>query len=207
MATGIKAVGVDLDAIFEPRTGTKIADVNIKSNGSVDLSNRFEDLASGSAPPATGIKKGGADLNTLFAELGSVSACSAGSSTIPNITDVVIDPNLAQTGARWNANGEVYYYPPGNGFPGTSNGGTWIGSCANTEYEGRWIKISGTNPNVANPAVNVWRAMNLNVDITYSSFGTITGSFEFQLRRKSDQQVILTDAFIMTAQVNPDPGK
>lgn len=73
MATGIKAAGVDLDSIFEPRVAAKISDVFIKSNGSVDLSNRFETLASGSAPPATGIKKAGADLNTLFAELGSIT--------------------------------------------------------------------------------------------------------------------------------------
>ena len=74
MVTGVKAAGVDLDSIFEPRTTTKIANVGIKSNGGVDLSNRFENIASGSGPSATGIKKSGTDLNALFAELGSVSA-------------------------------------------------------------------------------------------------------------------------------------
>lgn len=84
MATGIKAAGTDLDLIFEPRTTTKIANVNIKSNGGVDLSNRFEDIASGSAASTTGIKKTGTDLNALFAGIGTVSGPLA----------VVIDPTV-----------------------------------------------------------------------------------------------------------------
>lgn len=74
MATGILVAGSDLDTLLEPRTTTKIANVNIKSNGGVDISNRFEDIASGSAPSATGIKKAGTDLNALFAGIGTVIA-------------------------------------------------------------------------------------------------------------------------------------
>ena len=73
MTTGIKASGTDLDALLEPRTTTKIANVNIDSNGGVDISNRFEAIASGSAPSVTNIKSGGTDLNALFAAIGTVS--------------------------------------------------------------------------------------------------------------------------------------
>lgn len=72
MVTGIQANGTDLDSLLEPRTTTKIEDVNIDSNGGVDISNRFEKFASGSAPSTTNIQKAGADLATLFAAIGTV---------------------------------------------------------------------------------------------------------------------------------------
>lgn len=74
MTTGIQANGTDLDSLLAARITTKIADVNIDSNGSVDISNRFEKLASGSAPSTTNIQSGGADLATLFAGIGTLEA-------------------------------------------------------------------------------------------------------------------------------------
>ena len=71
MVSNILANGTDLDSIFETRTGTKIADVNIQVAGT-DISNRYEDIASGSAASATNILTGGNDLNTKFAAIGTV---------------------------------------------------------------------------------------------------------------------------------------
>lgn len=72
MATGFKKNGVDLDDLFEPRTTTAIANTGYKIAG-VDLAQRYEKVASGSAIAATGFKLNGADLNTLFAGKGTVN--------------------------------------------------------------------------------------------------------------------------------------
>lgn len=84
MTTGLTKSGVDLDAILHARSTTKIADVNIQSNGGVDISNRFETLASGTAPAVTGFQKAGADLNTLFAAIGTVETITLSNQSMIN---------------------------------------------------------------------------------------------------------------------------
>ncbi len=69
----IRSSGTTIDDILEPRTTTKISDVGIKEGG-IDISNIYEKLASGTAPSALNIKSGGADLNTFFAAIGTVSS-------------------------------------------------------------------------------------------------------------------------------------
>lgn len=73
MTTGLKAAGVDLDSLFKARTSAKIADVNIKSNGGVDISNRFEARGATTAIANTGFKSGGVDLSQLFKDINAAS--------------------------------------------------------------------------------------------------------------------------------------
>lgn len=69
MTTGIQANGTDLDSLFLPLEGTKRADVNIDSNGGVDISNRFEPIDDGTPIANTGIQSGGVDIATLFRDI------------------------------------------------------------------------------------------------------------------------------------------
>lgn len=69
MTTGIQANGTDLDSLFLPLEGTKRADVNIDSNGGVDISNRFEPIGDGTPIANTGIQSGGVDIATLFRDI------------------------------------------------------------------------------------------------------------------------------------------
>ena len=126
-----------------------------------------------------------------------------GDSTLRHNT---VMPENAQVGGKWDPDGGVYDYEstttPSTSFPGTRNKGTWIGGCANTEYEGRWIVIVGDPsdlPQSFEPAENVWRAMNLagGVRVEWDTNGPSIdeGTLEFQLRRISDNVVVLTDRF------------
>jgi len=133
--------------------------------------------------------------------------CKAGTSSIADLDDLEEMPTNAEAGAKWDPDGGVYYYDndttPTDSFPGSSNGGTWIGSCANTEYEGRWIVITGgTNdePTSSEPAKDVWRAMNIGngIRVEWDTNGPSPdqGELQFQLRRVSDSVTILTDNFL-----------
>lgn len=164
MATGIKAAGVDLDSILEARSTTKIADVNIKSNGGVDLSNRFEKVASGSAPSATGIKSGGADLNTLFAAIDSVMLLGAGSGG--NVTQLDGNSPYDSTVAiRFNVDGSIETGKSINGAAITwTYVGDWIDptSGADNSYSVRFTNFNGTGGGdwtSEAAADNVWVAL------------------------------------------------
>lgn len=123
--------------------------------------------------------------------------CTAGTSTIGNLLDVSSD-GPEEVGAKWDADGGVYSYEDNdNAFPGTPNDGTWIGSCANTEYEGRWTDFGEDPPTSSDPAAGVWREMSTTMVVEMISFGFQDGDVRFELRRKSDQVVILTDDFRM----------
>ncbi len=120
------------------------------------------------------------------------------------LDDLEDEPTPALGGAQWHPNGGVYFYDgsttPETGFPGTANGGTWIGNCPAEDYEGRWVEVSGIgpgdSPDVSEPAINVWRAMDQSngVSLEWSkATGVADGIFAFELRRTSDSGVILTD--------------
>ncbi len=159
------------------------------------------------------------DVNVGYVRVGGVwkkffELCMGGASQIggglPETTGLLKDnplmPENAEIGARWDPDGGVYYYEnstvPDKAFPGTRNGGTWIGGCPNTEYEGRWIHISGDAADLAQisePAIDVWRVMNIGngISMQWDSNGPSIdeGFIEFQLRRISDNVVVLTDQF------------
>jgi len=180
MATGIQANGTDLDSIFEPRTTTKIADVNIDSNGGVDLSNRFEDIASGSAAAATGIQSGGADLNTLFAGIGTVG----GSPTVSAVGAGDVNTHGfggdCWVGINWATDGEEYPLLKGSGANGAT-AGTWLDSGSNSDV---WVVFTRTAGATNWDSHTSGTRYNINVDQKYylQSFGayeTISGYFQF----------------------------
>ena len=141
MVTGIQANGTDLDSLLEPRTTTKIADVNIDSNGGVDISNRFEKLASGSAPSTTNIQKAGADLATLFAGIGTVvdpplvSALANGDVNASIINSVWV-------GVKFDTDGEEYERNPNGGYGSTL--GTWLDQGTSDQVWVEFIRTGGT---------------------------------------------------------------
>lgn len=128
------------------------------------------------------------------------TGCEAGTSVIPTIADLEDSPTPGRTGAKWDTDGGVYYYPAGNNFPGARNGGTWIGDCDNTQYEGRWTQVSGDAPTTKSQAVNVWTVMSTDLEVTYSTGNILFGIFIFELRRTIDSVTILTDTFTMDAE-------
>ncbi len=132
----------------------------------------------------------------------AVVICTAGTSAIPALRSDVDSPAHAQIGAKWDPDGGVYYYEDTTGgppFPGSRNGGTWIGNCANTEYDGRWVLTVGgptDEPTDVEPAKDVWRQMSIGNGVRVEwdkSNGLDEGTITFELRRRSDNQVILTD--------------
>jgi len=135
--------------------------------------------------------------------LSAPAPCTAGVSAIPNLSDITPSGTTARVGAKWDSDLNVYDRQGSPTFSDT--GDDWNGSCANTGYEGRWNKISGNNPHVGftEGSDGVWHAMTSNVTIGYETPADdliFSGSFTFELRRASDQVIILTDAFTMFAE-------
>ena len=83
MTTGINSAGVDLDALFKARTSTKIADVGWRSNGGVDISNRFEPRGATTARANTSLRSAGTDLAQLFKDISIADALAA---SVPSST-------------------------------------------------------------------------------------------------------------------------
>jgi hypothetical protein len=137
MTTGIQDAGTDLDAIFEPRTTTKVADVNIHSNGGVDISNRFEDLNSGSGAPATNIHAGDTDLYLIFAELGSVGGLQV--SLRANGDYNTRNGGTCHAGIRIASTGTEYEFT-NTGSQGSS--ATWLDSGNASDV---WVKCISSN--------------------------------------------------------------
>jgi hypothetical protein len=70
VTTNILVGGSDLDTLLMPRGAhTAISNVNIQSNGGVDLSQRFAGVAFGTPFGTTNIKSAGVDIGTLFARI------------------------------------------------------------------------------------------------------------------------------------------
>lgn len=73
MTTGYVATAGDLDALFKARTSAAIANTGYKSNGGVDLAQRFEPRGSTTARANTGFRSGGTDLSQLFMDIAAAA--------------------------------------------------------------------------------------------------------------------------------------
>lgn len=74
MATGYVVSGRgDLDVLFAPRTLAAGANTGFKSNGGVDLAQRFEQRGSVTAIADTGLKSGATDLAQTFLDIASTT--------------------------------------------------------------------------------------------------------------------------------------
>jgi hypothetical protein len=161
MVTGIKANDIDLDSIFEPRTTPKIADTNIHSNGDVDIANRFEDKASWTpAADATNIHKGDADLNTLFAAIGTVGGAEvitlSGTSGSP-IPATDFGPSPSQGHWSFEITGQVWRKRT-TGTTQYLDGTSWT-DFQDSPGQDYWIYANnhtGSNPNNGSSALNTW---------------------------------------------------
>ncbi len=139
------------------------------------------------------------------------AGCDAGASAIPD-QDVLVDsPTDAWVGAKWDSSdGEVYFYEANSQGFGASSAQVWKGSCANTEYDFRWILISGDTVDIVSIAVDVWQQASLgDLSCENRALGTASSTnseIEFQLRRRSDSVTILTDRFFLDAETeDPTP--
>lgn len=133
MTTGIQANGTDLDTLLAPRRTTKIADVNIDSNGGVDISNRFETLDTGTAPAVTNIKKNtNTDLNELFAAIGTTDI-----SVSPNTNGVTTDSsdNPVHAGIDYRTNGTEWSSTAAGSY--TVPRGNWLDTGLSSEA---WVQ-------------------------------------------------------------------
>ena len=179
MATGIQANGTDLDSVFEARTTTKIADVNIDSNGGVDLSNRFEDIASGSAAAATGIQSGGADLNTLFAGIGTVGSSPTVSALANGDTNSRIIGTYCDVGVQFNTAGTEHEQAP-NGTWGASLG-DWLDSGSASDVWVVFTRTSGSNfdSHTSGTRYNLGSTQSFTIRAFDVETVTVTGYFQF----------------------------
>lgn len=134
-----------------------------------------------------------------------ILAALGGGCTIPdltqgNIVDNVFDPLDTQVDFRCDADG-FFYDQKGIGAGFVQRSG-WIGSCDNTEYEVRLVVNSGDNP--TGSALNTWLATSSDRTwtLTQTVVGTKVANVTASIRRTSDDTLIKTVTFAMTANVN-----
>ena len=127
----------------------------------------------------------------------SSQPCSAGTSAIPNLLDFA-SAGSEEVAGKWDADGGVYYYQgEDETYPEAANGGTWIGDCPNTEYEARWTDFGDDPPTSSTVSAGVWHIMSADFFVRMASSNFRCGDVRFELRRKADQVIILTDDFRM----------
>ena len=152
MATGYIVSGRgDLDVLFKPRTSAAIANTGFRSNGAVDLAQRFEPRGSTTAIANTGFRAGphsNADLAALFMDINA-------SSTIIQIDNAIWTANAASnptSGYMLESDGDIQRITNGS----LSDQGDWVNpkSAAPGPYRARVTMISGTLS--GGDAVNTW---------------------------------------------------
>lgn len=97
MTTGYVVSGRgDLDGLFLARTSTAASNVNFKSNGGVDLSQRFEPRGATTAIANTGFKSGSTDLAQIFKDITLASIATSLNMTAGNFVETT--PARTNTG-------------------------------------------------------------------------------------------------------------
>lgn len=139
MASGLLKNGVDLDNLFEARSSTAIANTGILVGG-VDIANRYEKLASGSAIAAVGFKVSGADLNTLFAGIGTVVVGTSITFSTPG-TYYWPTGNSATTSATFTVIGGGGGGGPGQGDNNYANHDGSPGGASSLTFAGSTILV------------------------------------------------------------------
>ena len=76
MTTGFNAPAGDLDTVFAARTSAAIANTGFRSNGGVDLAQRFEPRADTTPAANTGFVSGSSDLALLFKSIAAGTVVS-----------------------------------------------------------------------------------------------------------------------------------
>lgn len=193
MASGFVSGTTDLDSIFAPyTTGTKPAATGYIV-GTQDLKDRYAPLSTGSAAAATGFNiAGGADLNTLFAAIGTTASVSIADRTI--LVDATPPADAVATYSL-NSDGT-------NGF-----GGEWLTGGTASNYEVQAVQFSddtvGTGTSVSG-TLNTY--MNLGTTRSWSASATNNGAntsrtwvLDLTIRRVSDSVVMDTARITLQA--------
>lgn len=141
MATGLVVSGRgDLDVLFKARTSAAIADTGFKSNGGVDLAQRFEPRGSTTAIANTNYKSGANDLASLFMDI------AAASNTITISDRGVVAFNTGSNGIaqyQLRSNGDLFLTSGNNTVV---DGGDWITPQTNMSlYSARMTINSGSS--------------------------------------------------------------
>ena len=157
MTTGYIVSGRgDLDALFKPRVSTAIANTNFKSNGGVDLAQRFEPRA-GSTPIAnTNFVAGASDLASLFMSIGAITLSNK------SITSDVLSPTNPVVAYGLEPDGDIIQEIQ----LANTDIGDWISpkASASSAYEVRATLSSGVAPTAG--TLNTWMAIS-----SYRSWG------------------------------------
>jgi hypothetical protein len=135
----------------------------------------------------------------------TVMDCTFTASTIPNLSCFRISPTDARTLARLHTDGDWYSTTCSTGF-GASDG-TWQGGCAVSGYDSRWNQISGDAPAYQVSGTDgAWSDASVTgaaIGYEVTGIGLLTGSFSVEIRDGASLNVLFTDAFTMSADVDP----
>jgi hypothetical protein len=178
VTTGLIAPAGDLDVLFKARTSAKIADVGFRSNGGVDISNRFEPRGSSTARANTNFKQGANDLSSLFMDIAS-SPITLTSVTIESFG---VAPANATSGYTLESDGDII-----RGINASNvDIGDWIVPKASAPgtYEVRATLSSGLTPV---GTLNTWQALTSNRfwSLVRSTLGTSTSVLLIEIRQGS----------------------
>ena len=186
----------DLDALFMARVNTKRADVGYTIAG-VDISNRYEPIASGTPIAATGFKSGGTDLANLFRGISDPLVVVSIPSTSTNSQSAA--SGFAQATFELSADGRIRITTGSNS---TVSNDPWITpQTGMTGYSAYASHVSGVA--VASGTLGSWIALGSGAvnwtQVRTASVGTNSTVIQVQIRRNSDSVVLTTANVTMTA--------
>jgi hypothetical protein len=194
MTTGYVVSGRgDLDVLFKARTSAAIADTGFKSNGGVDLAQRFEPRGSTTAIANTNFKAGANDLAALFMDI------AAASNTINVDNRTVSAHNTGSAGVAsyslTNA-GDIRF---NNGTNTIIDQGDWITPQTNMSlYSARMTIISG-----GSTSGTFGSYLNLGTTRTWTlsgGSGGVDATWQIDIRRDSDSAVMDTATLTVHAE-------
>jgi len=151
MATGYVVSGRgDLDVLFKARTSAAIANTGFKSNGGVDLAQRFEPRGAVAPIADTGFKKAGTDLSQLFMAFGAV-----GGTLIADLS-LTVAANGSQKGFQRSTSAFADF-----GFVSSQavDGSTYLleGICTRQNGTGQLFELSVSGSTQAPDADTTWQ--------------------------------------------------
>ena len=192
--------GVDLDAIFAPRVAVTAAATNFRNTDGLDLNQRYEGLGSQTpAAPTVGYRNpSGVDLSLVFATSSGVPMNFSGSGSALNTSNTSGSAVVTITVRRDGTNG-------GLGSPtGGATDTQWF-SVPRTDvgdsYDVFFTTTGGSGGTWGGSALSTWLQLNTNrsVTLTRSSNGTSSGTVDIQIRRRSDNVVVSTGSYTVSA--------
>jgi len=133
------------------------------------------------------------------AKQGGDGGCAVTSLVTISESDVGVNPT-ATVGFRLHSNGLMFHRP--NNPSGYSSAETWIGVCANSEYECNYVH-SGDALTVGSASVNTWLACSTTRTYELETSGAIkNASGTFQIRRTSDDKVVRSVSVTLGVETN-----